>query len=471
MKKQISFIAIISLLLFSAYANASVPTVNSAGLLDDILQRFATTASSWSGKMLSYGQWLFWGLALFSMVWTYSMMLLKKGDAVEVLAELVRFLAVTGFFFWIMINGPAISTSIMDSLRQIAASATGLPNSLSPSGIIDIGFDVAGKVIDKSSLWSPTDSLVGMLIATAVLIMLAIIAINMLLMLITGWLLAYAGIFILGFGGGKWTQDIAIGYYKQVIGVGIQTFTMILIIGIGHSFIDQYYAAVGTDVAVKSLLVLLISSLVILLLVDKIPPMFAGIVTGGSMSGGGLGNMGMGAALGAAGAAAGLAGAAGASVLGAATSAGGGASALKAAFEHAQQAMSSDLGSGSGGGSSPKSGSSFSDAMGRAAQFTGHMASSLGSSAMDLAKEKADSIKSSVQESVGNTTGGKIAENIRENMGGNDSAENTESPNSDTKSNSSSSEFSQNGFESAQNETVSDNPDYNDFVNKKNGSS
>src|SRR5476649_125786 len=151
-KMKFKFAIFIAFFFITFYANAAMPTVNSAGILDDILQRFSQTASAWSTKMQTYGQWLFWSLVLLSMVWTYSMMLLKKGDAVEALAELVRFFAVTGFFYWIMINAPAISTSIMTSLRQIAANATGLPNSLSPSGIINIGFDIAGKVIDKSSI-------------------------------------------------------------------------------------------------------------------------------------------------------------------------------------------------------------------------------------------------------------------------------------------------------------------------------
>jgi type IV secretory pathway TrbL component len=44
------------------------------------------------------------------------------------------------------------------------------------------------------------------------------------------------------FGGSKWTSDIAINYLRTVLSIGIQLFTMTLIIGIGQSFIDQYFS-------------------------------------------------------------------------------------------------------------------------------------------------------------------------------------------------------------------------------------
>ncbi|NRP55568.1 conjugal transfer protein, partial [Xylella fastidiosa] len=268
----------LALLLFAAQAQAQAP-VDSVGLFDNILGRFHQVADTWSGEIVRYASWLFWSLALLSMVWTYGMMALRKADIQEFLAETIRFFAVMGFFWWLLINAPAMSTAIIDSLRQIAANATGLGNTLSPSGIVDIGFDITSKVIDDSSIRSPVNSAVGIIASTVILIVLALIGVNMLLLLVSGWLLSYGAVFLLGFGGGRWTSDIAISYYKTVIGLGMQLFAMILIIGIGKSFIDQYYAAVSTGaITMKALLVMLVASIVLLALVNKIPPMFASIV-------------------------------------------------------------------------------------------------------------------------------------------------------------------------------------------------
>ncbi|OLL27308.1 P-type conjugative transfer protein TrbL [Burkholderia sp. SRS-W-2-2016] len=420
------------LLLFAVQAHAQTP-VDSAGLLDNILNRFYQVASTWSAKMVSYASWLFWGLVLLSMVWTYGMMALRKADIQEFLAETIRFLAVTGFFWWILTNGPAIATSIINSLRQIAASATGLGSTLSPSGIVDIGFDIASKVVDQSSIWSPVNSGVGIVIAAVILVVLALVGVNMLLLLVAGWLLSYGAVFLLGFGGGRWTSDIAISYYKTVLGIGMQLFAMILIVGIGKSFIDQYYAATSSGaITMKALLVMLVASIVLLVLVSKVPPMFASIVGGGGSTAG-IGSFGAGAALGAAATAAAAAATAGAAVMAGASGAAGGASALKAAFQSAQQNMASGGGmfsgssgssgggssSGSGGGVSASTGGSggFMSAMGTAGRFAADMGSNLAKGAGQVAKDKVGSMAASTKERIADTTGGKVASAIRNNMG------------------------------------------------------
>ncbi|HHW4674385.1 MAG TPA: P-type conjugative transfer protein TrbL [Xylella fastidiosa subsp. pauca] len=412
----------LALLLFAAQAQAQAP-VDSVGLFDNILGRFHQVADTWSGEIVRYASWLFWSLALLSMVWTYGMMALRKADIQEFLAETIRFFAVMGFFWWLLINAPAMSTAIIDSLRQIAANATGLGNTLSPSGIVDIGFDITSKVIDDSSIRSPVNSAVGIIASTVILIVLALIGVNMLLLLVSGWLLSYGAVFLLGFGGGRWTSDIAISYYKTVIGLGMQLFAMILIIGIGKSFIDQYYAAVSTGaITMKALLVMLVASIVLLALVNKIPPMFASIVGGGGATAG-IGNFGAGAAIAAAATGAAVAATAGSALAAGLSSAGGGVSALKAAFQSAQQNMASGGGSGSGSGSGGNSAgvssggsSSFMSAMSTTGRFAADMGTSLAKGVGQVTKDKAGSVIASAKERVADTTGGKVASAIRNSM-------------------------------------------------------
>ena len=114
---------------------------------------------------------------------------------------------------------------------------------LSPSGIVDIGFAIFDKVLDQSSVWSPVDSACGILMALAILVILALIGVNMLLLLASGWVLAYAGVFFLGFGGSRWTSDMAINYYKTVLGIAAQLMAMVLLVGIGKTFLDDYLHA------------------------------------------------------------------------------------------------------------------------------------------------------------------------------------------------------------------------------------
>ncbi|MCW3699894.1 P-type conjugative transfer protein TrbL [Burkholderia cenocepacia] len=420
---------------FAGHAHAAVSVTNGSNdLLNTILQRYADVASSWSATMVSYASWLFWGLALLSMTWTYGMMALRKADIGEFLAETIRFFTVLGFFWWILSNGPAISVSITDSMRQIAAKASGLSNGLAPSGIVDIGFDILKRVSDGSHWSEPVQSAIGILVAGVNLVVLALVGVNMLLLLVTSWMLAYGGVFLLGFGGARWTSDIAIQFYKTVLGVGVQLFAMILLVGIGKSFVDQYYDSLkGTELSLNALFLLLLVSIVLLALVNKVPPMLASIVGGSST--GGIGAFGAGAAaaaagsaIGAAGFAVGAASAAGSAAMGAASSAAGGASALKAAFQSAQQNMASGTGIFSGGssssfggsgtsGSSSGGSSGFASVFGTAGKFAADMGTSLAQGAGAVAKDKAAGMMDAAKDRIAQTAGGKIASAIQEGSG------------------------------------------------------
>ncbi|MFO9347294.1 P-type conjugative transfer protein TrbL [Legionella pneumophila serogroup 1] len=406
-KKTLTYLIVFLLIGFSVSAHAQ-GSMDSRDLLDNILYRFSSTASTWSQTILSYARYLFWSLALISMVWTYGLMSLRRADIQEFMAETVRFLVVVGFFYWVLDNGPAIATAIIDSMRQLAAKASGIDTHISPSDIIDVGFDIVSKAIDNSSLWSPAATTVGLIVAGVILVVLALVSINMLIILITAWILTYGGIILLGFGGGRWTCDIAIQYYKTVLGIALQAFAMILIIGIGKSFVDQYYAAMAKDILLKEMFVMLVVSIILLILINKIPPVLASIVSGG---GGGSGGIGLGGALGAAG----VAGAALASSAGAVSAqSAGGLSALHAAFKAASQSMGAgDLGSVSEGNVSSKTGS-VAQAMGQASKFAGSFGSHLASGAFDVAREKASAVKEAIAATVAETTGGKIADAIHQ---------------------------------------------------------
>lgn len=408
-KKTITYLCVLFLIGFSMSSHAQGVGLDSRDLLDNILYRFSSTASMWSQTLLTYARYLFWSLALISMVWTYGLMALRRADLQEFLAETVRFFVVVGFFYWILDNGPAIAKAIMDSMRKLAANASGINTSISPSSIVDVGFDIVSKAVDNSSIWSPAATTVGLIVAGLILVVLALVSINILIVLITAWILTYGGIILLGFGGGRWTQDIAIQYYKTVLGIALQAFAMVLIIGIGKSFVDQYYAAMAKDILLKDMFVMLVVAIVLLVLVNKIPPVLSGIVTGG---GGGGGGMGLGGAM----SAASIAGAALAGAVGSASAQGAGSlSALQAAFKAASAANSGDLGGFSTNPGSQKLGG-LAEAMGKATQFAGSVGSHLASGAFDVAKDKASHMREAFSAKVANTTSGKVAEAIYERM-------------------------------------------------------
>jgi type IV secretion system protein TrbL len=327
--------ALIAISLLASAANSHA-AIDNAGILDNVLNRYSAVASSWGTVITAHASWLFWTLVLISMVWTFGMMAMRKADIGEFFAEFARFTIFTGFFWWLLINGPNFANSIMLSLRQIGAAAAGGTAGLTPSGIVDIGFDIFFKVVDQSSVMAPVDSAIGLLMSLIILVVLALIGVNMLLLLISGWILAYAGAFFLGFGGSRWTSDLAIGYFKTVLGLAAQLLTMVLMVGIGQSFVDQYYVAMTAGISMKELSIMLIVAIILLALVVSVPPLI-GTLAGGA-GGGSSGNFGAGSIIGAA-----ALGSAGIATAGSALVAGtvgmaGGAQALMAAFSKASAA-------------------------------------------------------------------------------------------------------------------------------------
>ena len=420
----------LGMVIISANVHAAIDNAN---IMDGVLSRYSTAASAWGTTITTHATWLFWTLALISMVWTFGMLALRKADIGEFFAELIRFIVFTGFFWWLLTNGPKFAIDIQDSLRKIGGNATGTGPSLTPSGIVDIGFDIFAKVYDSSSGWTPVDSTAGIIISLIILIVLALVAVNMLLLLISGWILAYAGVFFLGFGGSRWTSDMAISYFKTVLSVAAQLLTMVLLVGIGKSFVDQYYINMSAGIQMKELGVMLIVSVVLLVLTNKIPPLIGQIAMGGGT--GALGNgAGAAAAFGAGAAATAAVATAGAAMAAGASGMAGGAHAVMAAFSQASalesggggemlaassggdsggSALASAMGGDSGVSSQSNTGlsqsggaSAGSNAKGSVAAKAGRIASgtvsNLVQGALDVAR---DSAKGRVSE----TTGGKIA--------------------------------------------------------------
>ena len=332
----------LSLTSFEVFAQ-----IDSAGILDDVLNAYAGQAAGWANIILNSAQWIFWLLVTVSMVVTFGFLALKKADIAEFFAELIRFILFVGFFQWLLINGPQFATDIINSLRQIGSNASGLPNALSPSGIVDIGFDIIARIFRVSTIWSPVDSTVGILLGVVIVVVLALIGINMLLLLISAWFLAFAGVFFLGFGGSKWTSDIAINYYKSVLGLAAEIMAMILLVGIGQNIITQYENNMSAGIELIELVIILVVSLVLLLLTNKVPSLLSGIINGTSVGGNGVGNFGAGAAVGAMATMAAAAGAAASALSSVAASTAGGGSAISAAYQSAQNAISGGNNSGS----------------------------------------------------------------------------------------------------------------------------
>lgn len=351
-------LTILGALCLAFVANSAFAEAMTSDIYENVLDRFKAASQGWAAVILTHASRLFWTLALISMVWTFGMMALRKADLGEFFAEFVRFTIFTGLFWWFLLNGPRFGETIIASLRQIGGEATRLGPNLTPSSVVDIGFAVFFLTLDMFTVGSPVMSAVGILLGFGVLVLLALVAVNMLILLVSGWVLLYGGVFFLGFGGARWTSDLAINYYKTVLGVAASLFAMVLIVGVSTSIIDQYYRSMAADIPVKELTVVMMVAFIMAMLVKSIPPLISGIITGASINQAGFMGFGAGAIVGAASMAAAAVATGGAAIAAGAANMAGGSQALMAAYRKGSMS--------SGGGDTladvmpfPTSGSTF----------------------------------------------------------------------------------------------------------------
>lgn len=258
-------------------------------LVTDVEAEFAKL--NLGGSILDAAKNFFWFLATVSLVWTMGLQIVRQ-DIGEALMELLRFVVATGTLYWLLVNastqggGEGFVQLIVDSFYQMTN------NDDSGSAFRTWGNSGAWravhvylKVVEDTAVGEDPDRIVGGIMGVLILVVLTLLAAQFLLALIMAWLLGYGGIFLLGFGGSRWTSQIAINYYKHVVALGIAIISLGAI-GIAS---DNVFANVIPSFGLRSqltylnLAMTLAVSLLMLVLGIRVPQLLYTLVTGSSI--------------------------------------------------------------------------------------------------------------------------------------------------------------------------------------------
>jgi type IV secretion system protein TrbL len=256
-----------------------------SGVVDTLLGKYQTAGQAWVGALKGGATTLFWILATISLAWTCISMAIKRADLGELFAEICRFILVTGLFFWLLTNGPEFANDIINSLRTVGGDAAGTGKAIYPAQLINLGLQVFQNQMNHINFLMPAVTGIPALVALIVLVVCALIAVNMILLLCAAWVVLYAGLIFLGFGGCRWTSDMAINYYRTVLGVGVSLMTMQLIIGLGIKFLQNLVASTGDNPDVGQLALVMVACIILAVIAHKLPQMVAGMAVGGGHNG------------------------------------------------------------------------------------------------------------------------------------------------------------------------------------------
>src|SRR6516165_9939930 len=270
---------------------AQAQSTGPQGVVDDLLGKYKSAGQTWTGTIQNAATKLFWLLATISLGWTCVSMAIKQSDLVEIVAELCRFIMFTGLFLWLLTNGAAYGNDIIQSLSQLGTNAGG--QGLTPGDIVNLAMQVYQNTLSHVNFLQPESIVAPIIIAVIILIVCALVAVNMILLLCAAWVVLYAGLIFLGFGGCRWTSDMAINYYRTVLGVGVSLMTMKLIVAIGVRYLHDLVASTSPNLNASQLGILLCAVIILAVISHRLPHMVAGMVVGGGHNGaiGGIGMM------------------------------------------------------------------------------------------------------------------------------------------------------------------------------------
>ena len=277
------------LLLAPVESHATVAGSFSSGdylALNQTMNDFENAARSWQNTFQNAAETLFWLLVPIAMVWRFGQIAIQGGGATEALAELVRFLIFVGFYWWLVKHGCTIAETILESMQDLSDDALGQQRTgLDPTAVLNLGLNTLRDVIGASKFTLNIGLDFTLIIVIAVTIIFAclcaVVAINLLIAIITVYILMYAGVFILGFGATSWTSDIAIGYFRSVFNASLRVAGMMLVVGICEIVVKTISQRVlSADNKLFVAVELLITAVMMYLLTEKIPDQLASLANG-----------------------------------------------------------------------------------------------------------------------------------------------------------------------------------------------
>src|SRR5262249_913240 len=151
---------------------------------------------------------IFWVLVAIQLTWSAIWWVLDREDGLAVLSSLLRQVVAIAFFYALLLNGGTWIPAVIQGFSQAGASAAGITNP-SPAGVFDQGLALAKKFLNATADLGLLDgffaSLIAGISALVVVVAFAIIAAQLLVVLVESFIVIGAGVLFLGFAGSRWT--------------------------------------------------------------------------------------------------------------------------------------------------------------------------------------------------------------------------------------------------------------------------
>ena len=239
--------AALVLLGLSAAAALVAETALAQAVGDEFTDPYSTLRWDWHTRLAPVAQRTFLLLAGFEFAVSAYVWGLRRHDIDDVLAQFfLKFLLLSVLYFvlYAWINwGPLIP----GSLAQAGQVASGRPG-LSPSGIAELGLELQGRMMAKAFGWgllvSTADTVAALLAGFLVVVAFALIAMQLVVVLIESYVVIGTGAFFLGFAAFRGTSSLADRYLAYAFSVGVRLFLLYLLVGVGQDVAEGWVASI-----------------------------------------------------------------------------------------------------------------------------------------------------------------------------------------------------------------------------------
>jgi type IV secretion system protein TrbL len=269
-------------------AGANIAEAQSLGTsINQVLSTYQSNAQAWQGVLSGFATRLFWILALVELLVVAVRCVLKGADLGEFVADVVGFILFVGFFYALLLNGPAWANAIITSFTQAgnaAAQGVGGAAGITPAQVLDDALTIVSKLWQQMGMTTPGYNFELVMIGLVVMVVLGVVTAFMVEALVESYLVVYAGILFLGFGGSRFTSPYTIRILNYAVSVGAKLFMLELIVALGMQFINQWTSVPPADA--PGFVEMCVTLVTMLALVVMLPSMIQSLINGASFSSG-----------------------------------------------------------------------------------------------------------------------------------------------------------------------------------------
>jgi type IV secretion system protein TrbL len=215
-----------------------------AQAMDDVVRDYSQVSSAWLTHIQGVALGLFATLAVIELAITGIRLALDHSGSV--LGPLLTRFLLLAFGFVLLSQFPLWLPRITQGFADAGKAASGT-TALSPSTVLDVGIRLCSNILTSLGsaglLANPAGNLVGALLSLIVLLIFALIAAQLVLVLVESYIVLSAGILFLGFGASRITAPLAERYFLYAVDVGIRLFFLYVLVAVAPALEGPWVAA------------------------------------------------------------------------------------------------------------------------------------------------------------------------------------------------------------------------------------